>query len=95
MTLPAAPAPLDTTPGPAGAPRARRGPVGAALLRIIHLYQVLRTGRPSPCRYWPTCSDYAATAIERHGAGRGTLLALRRVARCHPWGGQGIDEVPE
>ena len=97
MTLPAAPAPLGaTTPGPsAAAPRTRRGPIRAGLLRIIRFYQVLRTGRPSPCRYWPTCSDYAVTAIERHGTARGSLLALRRVARCHPWGGHGIDEVPE
>ena len=88
-TLPARVAP---DPG-AGAPR--RGPARAALLRIIGLYQALRAGRPSPCRYWPTCSDYAVDAIERHGAARGSFLALRRVLRCHPWGGHGVDPVPE
>jgi hypothetical protein len=76
-------------------PRRRRGPVGAVLIRIIGLYQAFRSGRPSPCRFWPTCSAYAADAIERHGAGRGSWLALRRVLRCHPWGGRGVDPVPE
>ncbi|HUY21324.1 MAG TPA: membrane protein insertion efficiency factor YidD [Acidimicrobiales bacterium] len=65
------------------------------LIRLIGIYQGLRVGRPSPCRYLPTCSAYAAEAVERHGAGRGTLLALRRVARCHPWGGRGVDPVPD
>jgi hypothetical protein len=88
---PEAPAPAD--PDVAPSPR-RSGPVGAVLIRIIGLYQVLRSGRPSPCRFWPTCSAYAVDAIERHGARRGTLLALRRVLRCHPWGGRGVDPVP-
>ncbi|HTZ09613.1 MAG TPA: membrane protein insertion efficiency factor YidD, partial [Acidimicrobiales bacterium] len=52
-------------------------------------------GRPSPCRYLPTCSDYAAEALERHGAGRGSWLAVRRLGRCHPWGGRGVDPVPD
>jgi len=68
--------------------------VSAALIRIIGLYQAFRAGRASPCRYWPTCSEYAAEAVERHGAARGSLLALRRVLRCHPWGGHGFDPVP-
>lgn len=64
------------------------------LLATIRLYQRLRAGRPSPCRYWPSCSTYAREAIEHHGPGRGTWLALRRLARCHPWGGSGVDPVP-
>ncbi|HZQ27451.1 MAG TPA: membrane protein insertion efficiency factor YidD [Acidimicrobiales bacterium] len=69
---------------------------GARLLRgAIRLYQLARSGRPSPCRYWPTCSNYALEAIERHGAIRGTWLAARRIGRCHPWGGHGADPVPE
>jgi len=46
------------------------------------------------CRFQPTCSQYAADAIRAHGACRGTVLALRRVCRCHPWGGSGPDPVP-
>jgi hypothetical protein len=89
------PAPVASRLEPDATPHPRRRPVRAALLRIIGLYQALRAGRPSPCRYWPTCSDYAVDAIERHGAARGTFLALRRVLRCHPWGGHGVDPVPE
>ena len=47
------------------------------------------------CRYQPTCSAYALEAIERHGGIKGAWLAARRIARCHPWGGHGIDEVPK
>jgi len=94
MTLPEASAPLAApNDAPVAAPGHR--PARAALLRIIGFYQALRTGRPSPCRYWPTCSDYARDAIERHGAARGSLLAVRRVLRCHPWGGHGVDPVPQ
>lgn len=65
------------------------------LVRVVRLYQLARGSRPSPCRYLPTCSEFAAEAIERHGAGRGAWLALRRVLRCHPWGGRGVDPVPD
>ena len=61
----------------------------------IHGYQLARTGRPTGCRYLPTCSEYAVEAIERHGAARGGLLTLRRLARCNPWGGHGVDPVPD
>jgi len=47
------------------------------------------------CRYHPTCSAYALQALEKHGAIKGSWLAIRRIGRCHPWGGSGIDEVPD
>ena len=46
------------------------------------------------CRYLPTCSEYALTALDRHGAVRGGWLTLKRLGRCHPWGGSGYDPVP-
>ena len=46
------------------------------------------------CRYHPTCSVYALEALETHGGLKGGWLTLRRIARCHPWGGSGIDNVP-
>ena len=45
-------------------------------------------------RFWPSCSAYAEEAFERHGVARGAWLSLRRVLRCHPWGGHGVDLVP-
>lgn len=47
------------------------------------------------CRFHPTCSAYALEALEKHGAIRGTYLAIRRILRCHPWGGSGVDNVPD
>ena len=49
---------------------------------------------PPSCRYQPSCSTYAITAISRYGAARGGLMAVKRILRCHPWGGQGHDPVP-
>ena len=47
------------------------------------------------CRYLPTCSEYALEALDRHGPWTGTRLILRRLGRCHPWGGHGYDPVPD
>ena len=67
--------------------------------RVLHLgvrgYRWLAAGRPSPCRFDPSCSAYALAALEHHGAARGSWLSVRRIARCHPWGGHGWDPVPE
>jgi hypothetical protein len=49
---------------------------------------------PPSCRYSPSCSAYAITALQRYGAIRGSWLAAKRLSRCHPWGGQGYDPVP-
>ena len=46
------------------------------------------------CRFRPTCSEYAAEAVRQHGVCKGSLLATRRLCRCHPWGGSGYDPVP-
>jgi putative membrane protein insertion efficiency factor len=67
--------------------------------RLLHAgvrsYRRIGAGRASPCRFEPSCSTYALEALERHGALRGTWLSVRRLARCHPWGGLGWDPVPE
>ncbi|MFP5256934.1 MAG: membrane protein insertion efficiency factor YidD [Acidimicrobiia bacterium] len=62
--------------------------------RLVRLYQVLAAGRPSPCRYVPSCSTYAREALAHHGAARGSWLTARRLLRCAPWGGHGYDPVP-
>ena len=49
---------------------------------------------PPSCRFTPTCSEYAVEAIKKYGPLRGGWLALKRLARCHPWGGSGYDPVP-
>lgn len=64
------------------------------LLALIRTYQIAMAWSPSPCRYEPSCSRYALEAIEGHGAWRGTLLAARRLLRCHPWHAGGYDPVP-
>lgn len=73
----------------------RLGLVARALDQLIRAYQWLAAGRVSPCRYVPSCSTYAREALVEHGALRGSLFALRRLLRCHPWGGHGYDPVPE
>jgi len=68
---------------------------GRVLLAGIRFYQRARSGRPTGCRFVPSCSVYAEEAILVHGARHGSRLALARLARCRPWGGQGVDLVPE
>jgi uncharacterized protein len=64
------------------------------LVASIAGYQRLRAGRVAPCRFYPSCSQYAGEAIATHGALRGVGLALRRLSRCRPWGPHGVDLVP-
>lgn len=61
----------------------------------IRFYQLcISPMLPAACRFQPTCSAYAVEAIMKHGVIRGSWLALRRILRCHPWGGSGYDPVP-
>lgn len=65
------------------------------LVMLLRAYQVvISPALPTACRFTPTCSQYALEAIERHGALRGSWLALRRLARCHPFNPGGFDAVP-
>ena len=72
-----------------------RPAVKRAMMRTIEWYQHAREGRPSPCRFTPSCSTYALEALEAHGALRGSFLSIRRLARCRPFGPSGYDPVPE
>ncbi|MEC9426856.1 MAG: membrane protein insertion efficiency factor YidD [Actinomycetota bacterium] len=64
------------------------------LRSAVRVYQRVFDGRPTPCRFVPTCSDYALDALEQQGATRGVVLIAGRLCRCHPWGGHGWDPVP-
>ena len=65
------------------------------LLALIRAYRLLLSPWwGSQCRFTPTCSQFATEAIERHGSLKGSWLALRRLARCHPWHAGGFDPVP-
>lgn len=65
------------------------------LIAPIRFYQrYISPMSPPSCRFTPTCSQYAIEAIQKHGPIRGLWLAVRRILRCHPWGGSGYDPVP-
>lgn len=65
-------------------------------LFIVRLYQVMISPFKAPCcRFTPTCSAYAHEAFLLHGATKGAILTIRRLLRCHPWGGSGYDPVPK
>ena len=68
---------------------------GRLMLLLIRFYQyAISPMLPPRCRYTPTCSQYAVEAVSKHGAFKGGWLALKRIARCHPFGGSGHDPVP-
>ncbi|MCR4592601.1 MAG: membrane protein insertion efficiency factor YidD [Bacteroidaceae bacterium] len=69
--------------------------VGSMLILPIRFYQkCISPLTPPSCRFTPTCSQYAIEAIRKHGPIKGMYLAIRRILRCHPWGGSGYDPVP-
>jgi putative membrane protein insertion efficiency factor len=69
--------------------------MGRLLGRLIRVYQfLLSPWLGNQCRFFPTCSEYARIAIEKHGAAKGGWLALKRLLRCHPWHPGGADPVP-
>ena len=73
-----------------------RNPLASAAILVIRGYQrVISPVLPPSCRFQPTCSYYALTAIERFGVLRGGWLALKRIGRCHPWNPGGYDPVPQ
>ncbi len=85
--------PADFT-GPTTEPRSNvRGPRRAALA-LLRAYQGGASGRVSPCRFYPSCSNYAVEAFEVHGFWRATALTARRLIRCRPFGPHGVDLVP-
>lgn len=66
------------------------------LIKLIRLYQKYLSPLKRPCcKYYPTCSAYAVSAIEKHGAIKGFILAVWRILRCNPWSMGGVDYVPE
>ncbi len=92
MTSPSVVPSIDSGAGPTRNVKVRW--TSRALVTPIRWYQYARAGRPSPCRYTPSCSTYAVEALQTHGALRGSWLAVRRLSRCQPWGGHGYDPVP-
>ncbi len=71
------------------------GPEPSRLLRMVDWYQRATEGRPSPCRFTPSCSSYAREALIVHGRRHGLWLTARRLLRCRPFGPSGFDPVPD
>ena len=69
-------------------------PIKRILIGFINFYRAFPRNRTPVCRFIPTCSEYAYDSINIHGSLKGSFLSLRRVGRCHPWGGKGFDPVP-
>src|SRR5688572_3198399 len=71
-------------------------PLAHLLRALVVVYQwTLSPVLGNNCRFEPSCSHYAVEALSKHGALRGSWLAIRRILRCHPWGGAGYDPVPD
>ena len=65
------------------------------LIAIIHIYQHIPGSWHNKCRHVPTCSNYGIIAIKEYGALKGSILTIKRIVRCNPWGTWGYDPVPE
>lgn len=86
---------VPESPTPGWLPAKLRAVARTVSLSPVYLYRyLLAPFFAGACRYEPSCSAYAVAAVETHGVLRGGALALRRIARCHPWGGAGFDPVP-
>lgn len=73
---------------------AKKG-IGWFLWALVRFYQLFISPLfPPSCRYTPTCSEYAVQALRKYGPFKGFWLTLKRLSRCHPWGGSGYDPVP-
>ncbi len=69
-------------------------PVSIVLKGLLRAYQLIVSPiLPGSCRFYPSCSEYAHQAVSRHGAARGSFLAVKRILRCHPWNEGGVDPV--
>jgi putative membrane protein insertion efficiency factor len=70
------------------------GVAGRAAVRVLQAYQSATAGRISPCRFYPSCSNYAVEAFTEHGFWSALALTARRLGRCRPFGAHGVDLVP-
>ncbi|MBR1463082.1 MAG: membrane protein insertion efficiency factor YidD [Prevotella sp.] len=68
--------------------------VGILLLPVFIYQKAISPFTPPSCRFTPTCSEYTRQALIKHGPIKGLWLSVRRILRCHPWGGSGYDPVP-
>ena len=65
-----------------------------AVIFLVRAYRLLLSPYlPPSCRYLPTCSQYAEEALDKYGVLKGGMIALKRISRCHPWGGSGYDPL--
>ncbi len=70
--------------------------ISLPLIIMIRLYQLLISPiLGQNCRYLPTCSEYSIKALKEHGFFRGSILSVKRISKCHPWGSEGFDPVPK
>ena len=75
--------------------RSCRRVMALPLILLVKFYQYcISPYTPASCRFVPTCSQYAIEALKKHGPFKGLYFAIRRILRCHPWGGSGYDPVP-